>query len=282
MFWYHHCHYHEAYGWMSQMLDRAAPRPSLARGRTLWGRAAIGWEMYRTQDAMPALEEVLSIARQLADDALAASALVIQVVIALYEREDADRAEVLLDQIAPERIGSMELAFRGCAARLKGETERAAALYQEARDRARGYDLYPVYFSATYAGWLELDRGRLTAALECGREAIDASRQLGHTLGQLEGIRIHACVAASSGDHERAVRLFAACDRLTVDLRYVYAEEIPRDRERADALLAASSAALGQEAFDAAWEAGRALSLEATVAYALAGASPVTTGEDRV
>ena len=74
-------------------------------------------------------------------------------------------------------------------------------------------------------------------------------------------------MAAGQRQPERAARLFGAAE----GLREVMGAPLPpADRAGRDRSVAAVRSALGEEAFAAAWAEGRAMSLEAAVAFALA------------
>jgi DNA-binding NarL/FixJ family response regulator len=75
-----------------------------------------------------------------------------------------------------------------------------------------------------------------------------------------------ARTAVLARQDERGVRLFGAAEAL----RAAIGAAEPRGNARAEAALAPARAALGEEGFLAAWEAGRALPLADAVAEALA------------
>jgi predicted ATPase/DNA-binding XRE family transcriptional regulator len=273
-FWYAHCHYQEGFGWLTAMLERAGPVISASRAAALFWMGTIGWELYRDPRSVPAAETSLLVARQIGDDEGAADTLLFLANVALQRHDDAARVEHLLmepeHRVRPPGEDNLRLTFLGAAARLRGDYERAAARYAEALEHTRERKPYEWYFVAIFWGWMALEQGHLAHAEALAREATTSVRQLGHPLGQVECVRLFACVAASRAEHARALRLFAVAARLTHDLRIAYAEEIPRDRKRADELLAASREALGEAARDAAWQAGQALTLNEAVVYALA------------
>ena len=76
-----------------------------------------------------------------------------------------------------------------------------------------------------------------------------------------------ACLAAAEAQWERAARLFGAVERLGATIG---APMVPIERTECERDTAAARVALGEPAFAAAWTAGQALSLEETIAYALA------------
>ena len=64
----------------------------------------------------------------------------------------------------------------------------------------------------------------------------------------------------------RAARLFGAAESLYIPLRF---EMSAKERAEHDQAVAAARAALGEEAFAAAWEEGKRMTLEQVVNYAL-------------
>jgi hypothetical protein len=79
----------------------------------------------------------------------------------------------------------------------------------------------------------------------------------------LEGF---ACVAGARGDVERAARLWGAAQALHET------KGILRDLDflaEADARISAVRSGMGEEAWEAAWRSGRAMTLEEAVSYAL-------------
>jgi hypothetical protein len=93
---------------------------------------------------------------------------------------------------------------------------------------------------------------------------------MGHKQGMAENLEGLAAVAAAQAQPERAARLFGAAEalRTAVGAPRPHAERAEHERH-----FAAARAALGEEAFAAAWGAGRAMPLEAAVSYALADAA---------
>jgi hypothetical protein len=73
-------------------------------------------------------------------------------------------------------------------------------------------------------------------------------------------------VAGALGDPERATQLSAAAEQVRAK---VHAPRPPAEQEGFDHTLAAARAALGQEAFEQAWDTGTTLTPEAAVALAL-------------
>ena len=94
--------------------------------------------------------------------------------------------------------------------------------------------------------------------------------------GTLRGL---AAIAGVRGEAARAARLFGAAGGLRETVEGpIHGDDRP-DHSRHEGIIAAVRSSLGEPAFAAAWEAGRAMTFEEAVAYALghhgAGAEPV-------
>jgi hypothetical protein len=115
-------------------------------------------------------------------------------------------------------------------------------------------------------GLVALGEGDGAAARARFTESLAIAKRLG------ERVRIHwsleglAAVAVIDGWHEQAARLYGAA---SAGREQVGVPATLMEREIHEPRLAAVRAALGEEAFTAAWEAGRALSLEDAVRYAM-------------
>ena len=97
-------------------------------------------------------------------------------------------------------------------------------------------------------------------------ESLRMRRDLADRTGVAGGLESVAAVQSAREGHGRAARLLGAAARLREDAP---APLSPAERAITDAALASVRFALGDEAFEAAWAEGRAMTLEQAVAYAL-------------
>ncbi|MGI8553366.1 MAG: ATP-binding protein, partial [Dehalococcoidia bacterium] len=143
----------------------------------------------------------------------------------------------------------------------------ARSLYDESLAIRRELGLRPsVGSSLGRLGDLARRQGDYTTAQTLLREGLALSWELGNWQTAALCLRALAGVMLGQGQPEHAVRLYGATEaereRLAVPLQPLYRTEyedaVPRVRAR-----------LGEERFAAAWAAGRAMSLEQAVAYAL-------------
>jgi predicted ATPase/class 3 adenylate cyclase len=158
----------------------------------------------------------------------------------------------------------------GAVAYDQGDLERAAAWTQEAltlflqASNRRGSAI-----CLANLGQVARRRGELAQAEALGREALELFRELGDPRRCTEGLEVMASTAGVAGHGVRAARLLGAA------MAQREALEAPQPaNEQADVAqaVATARAALGEEAWAAAFAAGRALTLEEALAEALAPA----------
>jgi tetratricopeptide (TPR) repeat protein len=193
--------------------------------------------------------------------------------LALY-RELGDHADVATTQVALAGLA----ADRGDLARARALCEEAVAAFRQLSDDARLSGALGVL--GRVAGLQGDERGAVAAHTEGLRLRHAASNEdLARSLEGLAQVVARQAARPGAGRRmERAVRLFGAAAALWDRLGLPRA---PEHREEHERQVAAARAALGEEAFAAAWAAGQRLSLEQAVAMALAAdppAAPASVG----
>jgi predicted ATPase/DNA-binding CsgD family transcriptional regulator len=119
--------------------------------------------------------------------------------------------------------------------------------------------------------WRRGERGRASSLLV---EGLTLSRDLGTKLGVLNSFVALSTVAVTDAKFDSAARLLGAADAI----RAAIGSPIqPVERPEIEAKSAAVRAALGDEAYAAAWKAGRALSSDDAIAEGLALAAEAAT-----
>ena len=147
-----------------------------------------------------------------------------------------------------------------------GDDAAAEAAAIEARDLAMAIG-NPLQRAEADAQMAELARRRGDAGVaeDLHHDALARRAEHGILLGVAESLEALAGLAAASGSRAEAVRLLAATGALRASLGFVrWPAEVPGH----EAAVADLRAELGDEAFDAAWAAGAALSIAEAVAYA--------------
>lgn len=224
------------------------------------------------------LSEGIAIFRQLRPISSLANALNTLAEVAILD-EDPARAEALLAEShavwAHEESSNYSLCLGwrlnhlGHAAQLRGEYQHAAELHQEslAIFRSLGDQNYGVPWACHGLGETALGQGRLEEAAGWLHQAMAASHTLSDQASIAWCLAGLGSVAALDEEPERAARLWGAAEkqRQTIGCR-----PAPGARATYERAMAAARTQLGEQSFAAAWERGRALTLEQAIAEALA------------
>jgi tetratricopeptide (TPR) repeat protein len=263
---------------------RAASAPYL-RGRALYGAGLLAYWQGDSAQAIPPLEQSLAIFQALGDRPSAAFALN-NLGLALKDQGDLARAQACYEQCValgralgePVLIG-MPLGNLGSLALAAGDLEQAALYSEEAlaisrqtpNDTLTATDLTVQALIAWQRG--QVDQAAILAAeaLVLHRAVKDERHDERH---YADGLEVCAIILASQGCAEQAARLLgaAAASRERIGMRRPMDVPTLADIEAA----AAARAALGEEAWAEAYEAGQALSLEEAIAQALGAAEEDT------
>ncbi len=147
----------------------------------------------------------------------------------------------------------------------RGEYEQAGRKFEEALALGRELDGRFIVALALYGlGKVAHSRGNYETAYALHREALTIRRGTGDRPGIARSLESFALLAVARGEMPRAARLFGAVEAAHETFRFILS---PVEREERD--LSAARAALGEEAFAAACEVGKKMTLSEAVAYAL-------------
>ncbi len=157
----------------------------------------------------------------------------------------------------------------------KGDWTGAELLYQEALDRWRAqghtWGIATVLSNLAVLAHVQGDDER---AASLYRESLALCWSQSDQWGLTEALTGLGGIAATAGESEVAVRLFGAAEEIRESIGLSLQQHI---RTQYEAAIATAKAALGEVGFEAAWEAGQALSLE----QAVADATTVATAKKR-
>jgi tetratricopeptide (TPR) repeat protein len=264
--------------WLEDALTRSSGLPGVLRAKALKGA---GWLAAVQSDyaaAQTLLEESLALFRKLGD--IAGSAEVLHHLgFAALIQGDTVRARGLLEEsltLSRELRDNPHIAWvlhtLGEAVRLQNDVGQAR-MYQEeslALFRELG-DKVSVAWAFTKLGYVAHQQGDAAQARKLHEQSLALMRELALPLGIAACLEGFAGVAELEGQPARAVRLFGAATAI----RDVLGTP-PFGGERLDyeRRLAVACAQLGEASFDAAWAAGRAMTAEQAIAYALSEAIP--------
>ncbi|MDQ5830451.1 MAG: tetratricopeptide repeat protein, partial [Actinomycetota bacterium] len=157
------------------------------------------------------------------------------------------------------------------ALRARGDIERARTLLEESLAFLRR-QTYPLRIGNALAntlarlGSIEYEMGRDARASKLYAESLELMRRFGFRSAAVDCLEGLARVAAMQGRPERAARLLGASAALRDEMGAPLA---PTSRADHDHAANAARAALGEDAFAAAWAVGHAMSLEEAITDAL-------------
>jgi predicted ATPase/class 3 adenylate cyclase len=150
---------------------------------------------------------------------------------------------------------------------LDGDLERATTLVTEALAvQRRHHPLWGTAFSLALLGELALARNDLPAAGAYYGESIELARAMGETTFLGAGMAAIGAIAAARGEAEQAALLLGAAEAM-YQVAGAWSFIAARGQHRL--AIEGARAALGEEAFAAAWAAGRRLSGEQATTEAL-------------
>jgi non-specific serine/threonine protein kinase len=280
-----HGHIGEGRRWLQACLAAPGSLSTPYRSRALTGAGLLAYAQADFAVAVELLEESLRLARERHDVQALAWALHglgrVRHSAGDLEHADADLEESLnLFRELDDAAGcAYTLYFVARQARVRGDYVQAAELYAEALAPAQEIgDVWILGWILTHSADLAFVRGELEQAATLYRQSLALLHQIRATwpisvcLFGLTGL------AGAQGQPQRAARLFGAEQTLRVELGTTteYLDLGPYE-----AGLAAARDALGGVRFDALAQAGKAMTLDEVVAFALAVDGPAERAAPR-
>jgi predicted ATPase/class 3 adenylate cyclase len=273
-FWHLRGHLAEGRVAMEQLLGAPgadAAELGVERARGLVAHAAVAYWQNDYATARASYEEAIDIARRLQADAPLGDAIYGLAFVTMIEG-DVQGAAALHQEARPvlERLGdARRLAtwMMSQAMILTHQREFAAAgqFLEEALPRFLELgDLWGAATSCGAMGSVHFELGNLGGAADRYLQSIRYDEQIGDDTGIAVALQGLATIAGRLGDHETALLLFAAGDRLTD----VKGGKAPAALLGFDHPRPAAEAVLGAEETNRIWHRGLALGREAAVALA--------------
>ncbi len=174
----------------------------------------------------------------------------------------------------PSMIASV-LTHLGDALLLRGDIDRARAVSEEAETmlREQNHTFYLIY-ALTNRGWVALIQNDANRGRTSFTEGLKLSQRIGAKEAVPEILEGLACIAATLGEPRRAATLLGAVQALreTTGL-----QQEPSVHALEDAYLSAARSRLDEKSWEAAFEEGRAMSVEEAAKYAVSLELPPTT-----
>jgi predicted ATPase/transcriptional regulator with XRE-family HTH domain len=192
---------------------------------------------------------------------------------ALFQGDFVQAEEFITKAVALSREEGVEeylaagLNIMGLIAHYQGDYARAQAFYDQSLSIARrlGYQHHLVELTLNMAD-LALIQGDTVRAAPLVAEGLRVGVEIGSKRGIAEGLEGLAWLVGTTGQPERAARLFGAAEAL----RELASLPLPAFARAADECSVSTvRVQMDEEAFTKAWAEGRAMSMEQAVEYAL-------------
>jgi predicted ATPase len=264
--------------WLSLALERGSS-PAAARMEVLHYSAARAVERREWARSEALIAELCRIAEREGDEPQALGAMHLTALNALGQG-DLDAAHVRLVEIGERaaeigdgRMVAIATHDLGCVAIRSGDFEAALDYSRKAAElfRARGGG-FGLAFALGNAGWSSLGLSEPARAGEYFREEFAELGRIGAIRSEpaCSGIVGLAAALIALHQEERGAQLLAAAARLRDELGPEVGFEDEHEQQSRERALAEAKAALGEQAFAAAWARGEAVPPEEIVALALA------------
>ncbi len=285
-FWYAHGHIAEGREWLESTLERTAGIETAERARALQNVGVLSEKCGMYDRAVQSYEQALALWRRLGNERRVAGSLMNLGAVA-YAAADLGRArerteEALARYREIEDRRGMEMALSNLAeiAHAGGDLARAGDLMEEslALTRESG-DPRDIAVGLLNLGALEVERGEADRAEPRLQDALQTFQRIHDTDSVVETLQALAGAAGVRGGSGRAATLLGAVQSAREKLG---TPVDPVERARYERLLASSQCGLAREAWAAAWDAGRAMSLDEATEYALSPSpKPPHRSDDR-
>ncbi len=277
LFWQRHGHYDEGRRWLDRVLAAMAGQPldDTLHATTLRAAAMLAYRQGDWRTAQPLLAESQRRFAAAGDRVGQARVLFDCGWIAIDQGEwtnaaQLNRASLALAQTAGDRLITYQaMTNLGWTYLCLGDPAAAAPLFEEAGLLARQMEhTKGVAVSLINLGWIALYERNASHTLTLAEEGLRLCCQLGERELMAECIGLLALATLYGGDVRRAARLSGAADALQASL-HILRPALHHAAVAHSNAVEAMQTQLGAADFADAWQAGRSLSLEAMVVYAL-------------
>jgi predicted ATPase/class 3 adenylate cyclase len=273
VFWLMRGHLSEGASWLESALRHADGIPAPVRAKALDMAGSI--ENYRGEHelAQSLLEESAALYRA-TEDKRGLARMLNSLGHTAADLGDWGRAEALYRESMElgRELGDRERVYvalnnLGWAALCQEDYERAAKLSRESLSLAESMGRKDLRrHGGVNQGWVSLGQGDHTEAAVLFKEGLVFFQEVGDQVNIAEVLEGFAGVAGAQGEGQKAARLYAAAETLR---KTIGAPLLPGDRPRYERQLATARFLVNEEVWEAAWEEGRAMTLEEAVSYAL-------------
>ena len=269
-FWFLRGYWSEGRKWLT---TRIGTRAIALQAQTLSGA---GWlALYQGDyEWMTMFSEELLREYGAMEDKASVATLLDNLGMAAQMKGDDERAKIFFDdaltlrRVVADKVPiAQSLLNLGGLLLLQGNYEQAKSLLEEclAIDRELD-DQWNITYSCLLLGFIALFEGQRGRALALFRDSLVKFQQFGDRLGIIYSLLGIGVEAASQGKADRAANLFGAADILTEMTGF----RLPPGQSAIyESSVAAIREELGETTFTDVWQAGRQMSLDEAVSYAL-------------
>jgi ATP/maltotriose-dependent transcriptional regulator MalT len=253
----------------------SAAMPASARAKALFVAGMMANYQGDHRSAEPLVEESLRLFREL-EDKLGTAWALSNASFAALGQEEPQRAITLIEEsvhlfleVGEKWGAALQFCFLAVAWRDRGDHRRAKRLAERglalSREVGERQALCAALYTLATLARTEHDHERARDLFE---EGLKLSAELGNEADVAHCLEGLASIAGAEGRIAHAARLWGAEEALLEKSEAAVYTYVP-DRSLHRSHVAAAHARLDEEAFEAAWEEGRALSLDQAVEYAL-------------
>jgi non-specific serine/threonine protein kinase len=270
LFWYLKGHFREGRRWLEQAASRSDEASGSLRAKAFLGAGQLAHYQGDDERAATLLGEALVQSRRVPGSWVTAHALLVLGIVeedqGQYERAESLlwEALVLYRELGDQAQMALITGHLGVVAYGKGDLARSIAVLQEARAMAQAAgNAFSAEFAGRYLGLIACERGDPAPAAARFMESLAFVEAYDDPEGLAQVLACCGVLDTRFGEAERAAQMLGAAQAMRQRIGAIVGLPERAAYERAGA---AACAALGDEAFTAAWAAGRALSREEAVA----------------
>ncbi|MBD0354543.1 MAG: tetratricopeptide repeat protein, partial [Rubrobacteraceae bacterium] len=286
MYWVMRARHSEGRLWMEQAADHGGDIPAGLRSRILWALEACVYGSGENERLMAIAEEGVALSQQ-AGDRQSEAANLGMMGFAAVQLGDFDRANRALEEslkiwreLGDAWAAAHILTHLAVPPLRLGDYPRAAAYAEEALvfTRQTG-DRLAANIALHILAQAALASGEHERAARYFQDALELTFEVSDRTNAAYCMQGLAAVAASRGEPDRAARLLGAAEALleTAGVPLYAQVDLELHQRAADA----AREQLGERAWAAAWDEGRAMSFEEAVAYAREGDEALPTARTR-
>jgi non-specific serine/threonine protein kinase len=244
------------------------------RAQALNAKGYFYWADVSAVNPRADLEEALSIARDLGNNAIAARSLcnlgLVETVEGNYEQARSSfeqSLELLSKADSPIMEYIWSLTFLGDIDFNQNDLKNAQAHYEQSANALRGIrDRNYLAYVVRRLGQLAWHRGEFEKAALFSHESLTFNQELGDQRGVIASLSAFAGIATAEGRQAYAVHLLGAVDTLlrSKNIQLVYMDRMEYERN-----LAKLQAQVDQRTFEKAWTKGSSATVEQAIQFAL-------------